>query len=228
MVNSDHCPDVKQLCRLLGDLGHEVATPLASVLLTSEMLADNTQGNLSDRQVRSLHNLIQATSEVQRLMKRVVFLTRLATGEVEFEQQAFPLEALFEELAATHPELELEFSAPLPASALGDRLRLRELLELMIEFAQHRGGKAKLEVAAWPSGQLSVALQTPGPIPPEQREQALDPFGAGLKEARLGGGPGLELAVANKLAEGLGGRLELADGPDGSVVLTATLPAAAV
>ncbi len=34
-------PDVSQLCRLLGDLGHEVATPLASILLTSEMLADN-------------------------------------------------------------------------------------------------------------------------------------------------------------------------------------------
>src|SRR5215510_2878483 len=91
-------PDIHQLCRLLGDLGHEVATPLASVLLTSEMLADNPQGNLTERQVRSLQNLIQAADEVQRLMKRVVLLTRLATGHLEFDFGSVPLEELIGEV----------------------------------------------------------------------------------------------------------------------------------
>lgn len=220
----EQCPDVKQLCRLLGDLGHEVATPLASILLASEMLADNTQGNLTDRQVRSLHNVIQAAGEVQHLMKRVVLLTRLTTGQIEPEKRAFPLEALVEEVGAAHPAVKLEVLAPLPESYENDRMRLRELLDTMVEFALRSDGEPELQVASWPTGVLTFTVQARGVLSQGQLAQALDPFESGLKAARLGGGPGLELAVASRLAALLGGRFEVVDRQDGKIALGAIFP----
>lgn len=224
MDTREHCPDVKQLCRLLGDLGHEVATPLASILLASEMLADNTQGNLSDRQVRSLQNVIQAAGEVQHLMKRVVLLTRLAIGQVEPEKRSFPLEALVDEVAAAHLTIKLEVLPSLPEFFDNDRMRLRELLDMMLEYALRGDPEPELQVASWPTGVLTFTVQARGALSPDQLAQAVDPFDAGLKAARLGGGPGLELAVASRLAAVLGGRFEVVDRQDGKIALGAIFP----
>ncbi len=226
MDTREHCPDVKQLCRLLGDLGHEVATPLASILLASEMLADNTQGNLSDRQVRSLRNVIQAAGEVQHLMKRVVLLTRLATGQIEVEKHAFLLEPLVDEIAAANPAVKLEVSPSLAETFDNDRIRLRELIDTMLEYALRGDSAPELQVASWPTGVLTFTVQARGLLSQDQLAQALDPFDAGLKAARLGGGPGLELAVAHRLAEILGGRFEVVDRQDGRIALGAIFPIA--
>lgn len=219
-------PNVEQLCTFLGDLGHEVATPLASILLTSEMLADNAKGNLTDRQVRSLHNLIQAANEVQRLMKRVVLFTRLTTRQLEFEKDVFPLDALVEEISTGHLEVKVEVLRPLPETFECDRLRLCELLELMLEFATGLDPEPVLRVAAWPAGSLTFTVQANASLTPEQLARALDPFGSGLKAARHGGGPGLELAIATRLAAAAGGQFELAERPEGKMVLAATFPLA--
>lgn len=213
-------PDVGQLCRLLGDLGHEVATPLASILLTSEMLADNPQGNLTERQVRSLQNLIQAADEVQRLMKRVVLLTRLSTGALEFERGFFPLEEMVEEVAAAHEAVRLEVASPLTASFESDRMRLYELIELMLEFALRIDPKPELRVTS-AGGQLTFTVRSVGTLSDEQKARALDPFGNGLKNARHAGGPGLELPIIARLATALGGRFEVSDHQDGRIVLEA-------
>lgn len=218
-------PDVPQLCRLLGDLGHEVATPLASILLTSEMLADNPQGNLSERQVRSLQNLIQAADEVQRLMKRVVLLTRLATGALEFERDLFPLEEMVQEVAGAHESVRLEVASPLTASFESDRMRLFELVELMLEFALSIDPKPELRVAS-SGGKLSFTVRSVGTLSEEQKTRALDPFGNGLKNARHAGGPGLELPIIARLAAALGGRFEVSDHHDGRIVLEVSFPLA--
>jgi signal transduction histidine kinase len=220
----DDGPNVKQLSTFLGDLGHEVATPLASILLTGEMLADNAKGNLTDRQVRSLHNLIQAANEVQLLMKRVVTFTRLATRQLEFEKDVFPLDALVEEISTGHLEVKVEVLRPLPGTFESDRLRLFELLELLLEFAARLDPEPVLRVAAWPAGSLSFTVQATGSLSDEQLARALDPFGGGLKAARHGGGSGLELAIATRLASALGGQLEIAERPEGRLVFTASFP----
>jgi signal transduction histidine kinase len=217
-------PNVEQLCNFLGDLGHEVATPLASILLTGEMMAGNVKGNLTDRQVRSLHNLIQAANEVQRLMKRVVLFTRLSTHQLEFEKDIFPLDALVEEISTGHLELKVEVLRPLPATFECDRLRLCEMLEMMIEFAVRLDPEPVMRIAAWPAGSLSFTVQANGSLSEEQLARALDPFGGGLKAARHGGGSGLELAIATRLATALDGHLEIAERQEGKLLLAATFP----
>lgn len=218
-------PGSKEFSRLLGDLGHEVATPLASILLTCEMLADNTQGNLTERQLRSLGNLIQAADEVQRLMKRVVLLTRLATGSLTFEADTFPFDELIEEIGGSHPALKIKALQPLPENFSSDRLRLRELVDLMIHFATRLDPEPELRVASWPEGFLSFTLRANGSLAEEQIARALDPFGpAGLKGARHGGGPGLELAISARLSAALGGRFEVTDRKDGKITLAAIFP----
>jgi len=224
-MHNNNEANTQQLGKLLGDLGHEIATPLASILLTSEMLADNTHGNLNDRQLRSLRNMIQAADEVQSLMKRVVLLTRLTTGQLSFESSDFALEELIEEIAGTHPTLEIRVLPPVPANLKGDRLRLRELLDLLIAFALNHDPAPELRIATWPEGHLSFALRAKGELAEKSAAEALDPFGpAGLKAARRGGGAGLELAIAARLVTALGGRFEIADPKEGKIALDAVFP----
>lgn len=171
-----------------------------------------------------MHNLIQAANEVQRLMKRVVLFTRLSTHQLEFEKDVFPLDALVEEISTGHLEVKVEVLRPLPATFECDRLRLGELLELMIEFAARLDPEPVFRVAAWPVGKLSFTVQANGSLSEEQLALALDPFGGGLKAARHGGGPGLELAIATRLAAALHGHFEIAGRTEGKLLLAATFP----
>ena len=94
----------------------------------------------------------------------------------------------------------------------------------MIEFALRRDPEPDLRVVSWPEGQISFTLRFSGALPEEQARMALDPFGAGLKNARNSGGPGLELALAARLTSALGGRFEVSDRKDGKSTLAALFP----
>ena len=62
-------------------------------------------------------------------------------------------------------------------------------------------------------------------IPPEKRQQVFEAFvqaDAGI--TRTFGGAGLGLAIARKLAQGLGGSLEAQDRPGGGTVMLLTVP----
>jgi CheY-like chemotaxis protein len=113
---------------------------------------------------------------------------------------------------------------------LGDRQRLKQILLNLLSNAvkyNRQGGTVQLECGTGAEGRLRVAVADTGPgIPPESIHQLFVPF------ERLGGeetgieGAGLGLPLSKRLAEAMGGTLEVSTTPGQGSRFWVELPAA--
>jgi hypothetical protein len=216
-------PAASSLCFLAGSFFYEAATPLASIRLISERLAESSLGSLTPKQLHSLRLIVEATDEIQLLLQRGVLLSRLATHQVDLHASPFSLESLIGELGAAHPGLAITRVPPLVASFTSDRRRLFELVQLMVEVGLGLDPAPDLRVASSPLSGLSFMVEAKGTLSDEQLARACDPFRAGPKVARQAGTSGFELALVYHLNRVLGGRLEISQ-PAGKVHLEASFP----
>lgn len=192
----------RELCSLIGELGHEMATPLASILMTSELFLENPL--LDGRQVRQMKCIHQAADETQLLMRRIIKWVRLATHQTSITCAPCSFGDLLDQIHARLPDLAVS-AEPGVQQLWVDRAKWVDLLELVANFL----GRAKLEVALeepW----LLFRLSGPRHFRPDQNPaDILSLVGDGqLKKVRRLNG-GLELPIAAILAERQGGQLTL-------------------
>ena len=195
----------------LRQLAHELRTPLGSMLMLAELLADNAGGRLSEREVDYAEKIQRAGTEIRGLIEEVLALSRIETGatpveraEVSIAELLSELEASFDELAGDLPvELATAVDAEAPATVATDRRQLQRLLRLLLARAARVTAEGSVTLRATLAGPAIELAVTDGgaPIPAEQRNAIFEPFQLGRQ--------GLGLAIARALAELLGGRLEL-------------------
>jgi CheY-like chemotaxis protein/anti-sigma regulatory factor (Ser/Thr protein kinase) len=125
-------------------------------------------------------------------------------------------------------ELGLSLDPGLPANLAADD---RKLLQILINLAGNaikftESGRVEIEMGLTPGNMLSIAVRDTGPgIPADQQERV---FGA-FEQAEDGlnrkyQGSGLGLAISQKLAEAMGGRIELVSEPGKGSVFTVAVP----
>lgn len=198
----------------LRKMAHEIRTPLGSMLMLAELLADNAGGRLNEREIGYAHKIQRAGAEIRGLIEEVLDLSRIETGAVEVEAGEVAITDLiagaaedFEELAGDRPvELASAVDSEAPAAVHTDRRQLARLLRLLLARAARvtAEGTVTLRVAAAdPMIEIAVT-EGGGPISEDQRATAFEPFQPGRR--------GLELAIARALAELLGGRLTVRPG----------------
>ena len=198
----------------LSTVSHELKTPLAIINGSAELLEE-----------RFPHEpLFAALQEgVQRLdahIGRLLDLTALVGDAMPLYQSEIDLEELFQAVAdETTPtlfeagmQLETAVAAGLPA-LVGDQRRLTQLLsELVGNAARHarEGDRVYLGAVARGDAELALAVCDDGPgIAPEVLGEMWAAFGqTDLGDARLRGGLGIGLALAQLLAQAHGGRIE--------------------
>ena len=100
---------------------------------------------------------------------------------------------------------------------------VRNLVENALRFAPEG---TEVEIAVDPAGSVSVSDHGPG-VPPGERDMLFRRFWQGERKKRDGGGAGLGLAIAQRIAETHGARLEVADNPGGGARFTLSLPVVA-
>lgn len=211
--------DARRVCRFLGDLGHEVGTPLGSVLMATEILADAP--DLPNRHRRLVRDLHDAAVEVRTTVRRAVELVRVQTGHLETSFARFPasdIETRLREQAGSRATLEI---GALSATFETDLPRLEEVVGHLLAFARATGSGEPPRVvvesvvdADPPSWRLVFDLF--GVAVPDEPEVVLDPLDReGLQASRRQGGDGLELALSAQLATRLGGELRLEALDDG-------------
>lgn len=196
----------------LRQLAHQLRTPLGSMLMLAELLADNAGGRLSEREVGYAQKIQRAGAEIRGLIEDVLALSRIETGAVAVEPAEVPiaelmsdLEDAFAELAEDRPvELATAVEAAAPPAVRTDRRQLLRLLRLLLARAVRVTAQGTVTLRAAPARPgIEIAVKDAGtPIPEAQRAAIFEPFHLG--------GHGLGLAIARALAELLGGRLELA------------------
>ena len=206
--------------RMLGAVGHDLRTPLASLRVRVEAVEDEA---LRDKMIATIE-------EMTAMLADILAVARSGAGKEAAEDYdaATLLAQIGEDYRAMGKPVEgPEGEAPLPV--LGGRpLLVRRALRNLIDNALAYAGSATL-TAETRGGEYWLTIRDGGPgIDPDRIADLVEPFARGeASRNRATGGAGLGLAIANALAEGEGGRLVIvnrsdAKGLEAAIVLPVT------
>ncbi|HYR37270.1 MAG TPA: MASE1 domain-containing protein [Burkholderiales bacterium] len=223
--------------QFLANMSHELRTPLNSLLILARLLADNTSGNLSDKQVRFAQTIYSSGMDLLALINDLLDLAKIESGAVTALHMASTrLEALREELEHTFRQVAqekrlqfvIEIAPDLPATIRTDATRLKQILKNLLAnaFKFTPRGSVRLRVA--PRGEKSVAFEVSDTgigIPADKQQMIFEAFQqADGSTSRKYGGTGLGLSISRELTRLLGGELELASEPGQGSTFTLVLP----
>ncbi len=220
----------------LANMSHELRTPLNSSLILAKLLADNSNGNLSEEQVRFAQTIYSAGNDLLQLINDILDISKVEAGKLELVPEELPVRRVVEALGRTFEPLarqkELEFSATVepavPASIHTDRQRLEQILKNLLSNAIKftESGAVSLTVSADQHGWVRFAVRDSGiGIAPEQQERIFDAFHqADGTTSRRFGGTGLGLSISRDLTGLLGGSLSVSSTPGEGSLFTLSLP----
>jgi signal transduction histidine kinase len=225
--------------RFVSAVTHELRTPLTTLRLYLDML---TGGMVKDeeRKAEYLHTLNTESERLNRLISNVLDFSRLENQQPRLELAPAALTDLLEQVRETWAERckdagkELVVESNLPAGAVvnTDARLVQQILGNLIENAcKYSRGASDPHIwlrASREPGQgivLEVADCGPG-VAPRDRRLVFRPFRRGHAADPTIGGVGLGLALAQRWAHLLGGRLTLCSDPGASgACFQLTLPA---
>jgi signal transduction histidine kinase len=201
--------------RMLGAIGHDLRTPLASLRIRAE--------NMGPEEERE--RLAATIGEMAATLEDILTLAR--TGRAREPVRPVDLAALADALVEEYRELgrPAVFEPSERAVLAVQPNLLRRALRNLIDNAVAHGGGATVAVAERP-GEIEIRVEDDGPgIPAERLAEVLEPFRR-LDESRSrdGGGAGLGLAIAQAVAQAHGGQLTLTNRPDGGLRASLILP----
>jgi two-component system CheB/CheR fusion protein len=226
----------------LANMSHEVRTPLNGVLGMLQLLATT---HLDQEQSEYVHTAEQASQRLAQLLSDILDLSKVESGTLTLRDVAFGLDDVREGVlalfapAAREKGVTLDFRiAPgLPVRLMGDEVRLRQILINLvgnaIKFTDAGGVSVLAEPASPappPSGEEAVAVRitvsdTGCGIPDSQLTRIFDPFvQADGSYVRRAGGAGLGLAIVKRLADMMGGDIDVTSCPRSGTSMSVTLP----
>lgn len=194
--------------RMLGAVGHDLRTPLASLRVRVEQVEDDA---LRDKMIASI-------DEMAAMLTDILALARSGAGTEGREPIA--LRGLVEELAADYRERgkDVAVAAAVDAAVMARPLLLRRALRNLIDNAATYGKRARLSVERG-QGEVRIIVSDDGPgLTEEQIRTLIEPFARGEgSRNRATGGSGLGLSIARDIAEGEGGTLTLVNRDGGGL-----------
>ena len=210
----------------LASFAHEIRTPLNGILALAELIAASS---LPERERGWAASLRGAAQHLARLTTLIVDGARaqahgLALGREEFDPRALAHEvaaSLSARAAAKDLASETRIADDLPPTVVGDPVRLRAVLENLIDNAVKftAAGRIAFAASAKPADDGRVRLifivedQGPG-LRKSELDRLFRPFAQGSDEVgRRFGGAGLGLALARNIARAMGGDLTVRSAP---------------
>lgn len=207
---------IQERSQFLAAVSHDLRTPLTRMRLRAARVDDAEARSALIADVEEMSGMIEATLE---------FLRGEAQPDPEerLDVQAL-LESLLDDLKEQHARVDLRGqAAPIRAHSQSLRRALSNLLTNALRY----GGCA--HVALEDSAErLVIVIRDEGPgIPEAELENVQQPFvRLETSRSRATGGTGLGLAIARDIAQRHGGRLVLANRPEGGLEARLELPRA--
>lgn len=208
----------------LANMSHEIRTPLGAILGFSDLMRDPLLDSVSRDQYAA--TIARNGKLLIRIIDDILDLAKVESGRMEPEDVAFSLNELLNEVlalfedSAKQKQVELRFETRDDALSWisSDPTRLRQILINVIgnavKFTDQGSVIVSVAMRAAAAGKIAVAISVKDSgrgIPPQQRERLFKPFTqADTSTTRRYGGTGLGLALSRRLAEALGGTLDLA------------------
>jgi signal transduction histidine kinase len=222
----------------LANISHELRTPLSVVIGFVSILLDQLIGQLTEQQQKALERVYKNSGELLELIDNVLILTSLNAGDLTLNEQVFDAAALVQECITRYDKLleektiEVSMTSPPGGAPLaGDPAKLgrvvQNLLHNAIKFTP--AGKNIAVTVANTAQKKGVEIEiadTGAGMPEQHIERMFQPFqqmDSSLR--RQFSGLGLGLAVARRLTDFLGGRLQIKSRQDAGTSVTLSIPA---
>ena len=203
--------------RMLGAVGHDLRTPLASLRVRVESVADARQRDA----------MIATIEEMAAMLDDILALAR--AGQPRDERVETDLAALLASVTEDYQALDKPVSLASEGVIAVRRVRpvaLRRAVRNLIDNAVAYGGSATIGLNDVAGGSVAICITDRGPgIAPERIADLTQAFARGEESRnRETGGSGLGLAIARVIADGEGGRLEIANREGGGLIARIVLP----
>jgi HAMP domain-containing protein/signal transduction histidine kinase/CheY-like chemotaxis protein len=239
----------KYKSEFLANMSHELRTPLNSLLILAQQLFENSEGNLTEKQVRYAKTIHSCGDDLIQLINDILDLSKIESGyistdfiNVKFNEISAFVETTFKHVSESkNLRFNIEMDEKLPMSIETDIQRLNQILKNLLsnafKFTEKGGVKLRVYEAdhSWKTGNPSldtakkvVAFEikdTGIGISKEKQNIIFEAFQqAEGSTSRKYGGTGLGLSISRGLAELLGGSIELHSEPERGSTFTLFLP----
>ncbi len=240
----------KYKSEFLANMSHELRTPLNSLLILSDQLSKNPEGNLTVRQVEFAKTIQSSGNDLLALINDILDLSKIESGTVVVDVGDVGIRDLTDYVERTFHHMaeskklgfEIVVAPETPRIVHTDAKRLQQVLKNLLsnafKFTEH--GFVRMNVAPASSGWTSdhdtlsraknvIAMSVTDTgigIPYDKQQIIFEAFQqADGSTSRKYGGTGLGLAISREIARLLGGELVLTSQPGVGSVFTLYIPA---
>jgi signal transduction histidine kinase/CheY-like chemotaxis protein len=234
----------------LANMSHELRTPLNSLLILSDLLAANEDGNLSQPQVEFAQTIHSAGSDLLALINDILDLSKVEAGRMDMNPATVVLESVrdgfersFRPVAEQRGlDFRIELAEGLPAALTTDEQRLAQILGNLLsnafKFTEQGGVTLRIEPLQEGEQPTSPTLAAADGV----IVFSVADTGIGISETKLTGifeafqqadgttsrsygGTGLGLSISREIASLLGGEIRVQSTVGQGSCFTLYLPA---
>ncbi|MEI9944313.1 MAG: response regulator [Chitinophagaceae bacterium] len=241
----------KYKSEFLANMSHELRTPLNSILILSQLLSENKNKTLGNKEVEFAKNVYNSGADLLNLINEILDLSKVEAGRMELDVVDVPLSEINDQVTAMFSEIAKNKSIDFTiinkegelATLLTDKQRLEQILRNLLSNAfkfTGKGGKVSLNIYKVTSN-IIFKNRKLNSIADMIAFEVKD-TGIGIPEDKLGivfeafqqadgstkrkyGGTGLGLSISRELANALGGEIHLQSKEGSGSTFTLYLPA---
>lgn len=239
----------KYKSQFLANMSHELRTPLNSLLILAKLLSENSEANLTAKQMEYSRTIYAAGNDLLELINDILDLAKIESGTMSIEFYPLPfvelrqsLQRMFEEVARTKGlNFNFNFAANLADAMNTDAKRLQQVLKnllanafkfteqgevcLTVNLAQ-QGWSPYNESLNQANAVIAFSVSDTGMgIAPEKQKIIFEAFQqADGSTSRKHGGTGLGLSISREIARLLGGEITLKSRLGEGSIFTLYLP----
>lgn len=210
--------------QFLANMSHEIRTPIGAIMGFIDLMKDTD--NKPDENSRFMGIIERNSQQLLHLIDDILDISKVEAGKMTIEKLNFKLTDLLADFSSVMGFkasekgifFRMSFESPIPESIISDPVRLRQILSNIvgnaIKFTEH--GAVELQVC-FDKDFLRFRVKDSGVgLTPDQAGRLFQPFAqADASTNRKFGGTGLGLVLSRRLAEALGGTLELVSSKPG-------------
>lgn len=237
----------KYKSEFLANMSHELRTPLNSLLILSQLLSENKDGNLSSKQQEYAQTIYMSGADLLKMIDEILDLSKVDAGKMDINYEMVRMDELTSFVTqnfgpmANKKELDLhiDFDTSLPDWVYTDSHRVKQILRNLLSnaFKFTNRGSVTLNARRMKPDELPGYLNTNQDylgfsikdtgigIPSDKTDLIFEAFQqVDGTTSRKYGGTGLGLSISRELARLLGGAIQVESSEGVGSTFTLFLP----